>query len=475
MLCLPGDIPGAIEKIKAAIADKKLSWNDIDRHVRKVLLAKYQYGLGNYQPIDTYHLTEDLNAKTASLKRLVAENALTLLRNDEPLLFPLPINTKKRIAYVGIGLNQDNVFAQRMRADYKAHTYYFDYKLDSNKADALLQVLKNRYDVVIIGLHNYNRYPANNFGISAAAQSLVLQLQQQFNTITLAFGNPYAIKNFCSAKTLIACYEDDDIVQQTAADLLNGRFAAKGRLPVTICPAFSFGAGITPVHLIPEATPALVHLNAGKLNTIDSIVNDGIRKHAFPGGVVLVAKDGKVVFDKAYGYLTYDSTQPVYRETIYDMASVTKILATLISVMKLYDEGKINLQKTLGDYLPWVRGTNKQGLKIWDILLHQAGLKAFIPFYRETIDTSRMDSVSGQFYSNKPDSLHGIRVADNMYMRNDWTRYHLPSYPCKHGWPGRTIYIQRQRFYFSWKNSRSIEWTRHLTSMQKQIFMISLV
>ena len=163
------------------------------------------------------------------------------------------------------------------------------------------------------------------------------------------------------------------------------------------------------------------HCSAGKLNIIDSIVNDGIRKHAFPGGVVVVAKDGKLVFDKAYGYLTYDSTQPVYRETIYDMASVTKNLATLVSIMKLYDEGKINLQKTLGDYLPWTKGTNKQGLKIWDILLHQAGLKAFIPFYRETIDTGKMDLVSGQFYSNKPDSMHSVRVAENMFMRNDWT------------------------------------------------------
>lgn len=421
MLCLPGDIPGAIEKIKAAIADGKLSWNDIDLHVKKVLQAKYQYGLANFTPIETYHLTEDLNAKIAEEKKLVAENALTLLHNDEPLSFPLPVTTKKRVAYVGVGLMQDNAFAQRMRTDYKAHTYYFDYKLDSSKAIALLQMLKNRYDVVVIGLHNYNRYPANNFGISETAKSLIQQLQQQFTTITLAFGNPYAVKNFCDAKTLVACYEDDEIVQNTAADLLNGRFIAKGRLPVTVCPSLTFGAGITPVHLMPEIAPANVGVNAAKLNVIDSIVNDGIKKHAFPGGVVLVAKDGKVIFDKSYGYLTYDSTQKVYRETIYDMASVTKILATLISVMKLYDEGKINLQKTLGDYLPWTKGTNKQGLKIWDILLHQAGLKSFIPFYRETVDTNRVDLVSGRFYVNKPDSLHKIRVADNMFMRNDWT------------------------------------------------------
>ncbi len=421
MLCLPGEVADAIDKIKKAIKKKKLGWADIDMHVKKVLMAKYQYGLANYKPIDTYHLTEDLNEKIPAVKKMVAENALTLLRNDEPFVFPLPMNTKRRVAYVGLGLTQDNAFAARMRNDYKAHTYYFDYKLDSTQAASLLQLMKNRYDVVVIGLHNYTRYPANNFGISAAATSLIAQLQQQFSSITLAFGNPYAIKNFCAAKTLVACYDDDAITQETAADLVNGRFAARGRLPVTVCPELAYGAGLTPVLPIPEMAPSSVGLNAAKLNIIDSIANDGIRKHAFPGCVVLVAKDGKVVFDKSYGYFTYDSTQPMYRETIFDMASVTKIMATNISIMKLYDEGKIDLQKTLGDYLPWTRGTNKQNLKLWDILLHEAGLKSFIPFFRETIDTSKGNIASSAFFSNKPDSLHAVRVADNMFMRSDWT------------------------------------------------------
>lgn len=421
MLCLPGDIPGAIEKIKAAIDDKKLNWDDIDAHVKKVLQAKYQYGLANWAPVDPYHLTEDLNEKIPATKKMIAENALTLLRNDQPTVYPLNLNSKKRIAYIGVGITQDNAFAKRMRDDYKATVFYFDYKMDSVQSASLLQFIKNRFDIVVVGLHNYTRFPANNFGISAVAQSLILQLQQQFTTITLAFGNPYAIKNFCDARTLIACYEDDETVQNTAADLLNGRFIAKGRLPVTVCPSLKYGTGIFTMRMLPETSPSSVGLNAAKLNVIDSIANDGIKKHAYPGCVVLVAKDGKIVFEKSYGYLMYDSLQPVYRETIYDMASVTKVMATTLSVMKLYDEKKLDLQKTLGDYLTWTVGTNKQHLKIWDVLLHQAGLKAFIPFFRETIDTSKGDIPSGKYFSNKPDSTHMVRVADNMYMRNDWT------------------------------------------------------
>ncbi|MBC7902396.1 MAG: serine hydrolase, partial [Gemmatimonadaceae bacterium] len=364
MLCLPGDIPGGIQKTKEAIANRKLKWKDIDARVKKVLYAKYQYGLANITPINPENITADLNAQVPAMKKTIAENALTLLRNDDTESFPLRMKTKKRVAYIGFGLTEDNTFSNRIRDDYHAQTFYFDYRLDSTRIEPALQLMKDRYDVLIIGLHNYARYPANNFGISSAARNLISSLQANFKTITLAFGNPYAAKFFCDAKNLIACYDDDPITQETAADLVNGRFIARGRLPVTVCPEFPYGSGIEGKRLMPIADPSTVKMDLVKLSRIDSIANDGIKKHAFPGCVVLVAKDGKVVFEKAYGHLSYDSLQDVYPETMYDMASVTKIMATTISVMKLYDEGKLDINKTLRDYLPWTEGTNKAPLKL---------------------------------------------------------------------------------------------------------------
>jgi CubicO group peptidase (beta-lactamase class C family) len=181
------------------------------------------------------------------------------------------------------------------------------------------------------------------------------------------------------------------------------------------------GAGIVASdRLLPVTSPELAGLDPERLRRIDTICAEAIAKQATPGCVVLVAKDGKVAYEKAFGYLTYDKKEPVYKETLYDMASVTKICATTMSVMKLYDEGRLDLQKTLGDYLPWVRGSNKASLKIWDVLLHQAGLKAFIPFYKETIDSSKEGFPLPGIYTAKPDSLHGIRVAEDLYLRNDW-------------------------------------------------------
>lgn len=421
MLCLPGDIPASIDKIQKAIRKKKLKWADIDAHVKRVLYAKYKYGLANWHPIELEHLTEDLNNKVADMRRLVAENAITLLRNDDPLIYPL--TRRKRIAYVGFGLTEDNTFSKLMRKEFNAQVYYFDYTLDSSKVPAMLELFRGRYDVVILGVHNYSRYPANNFGISAAAQSLIESLQHQQKTITAVFGNPYVIKNMCSSPVLVACYEDDSVTQATAANFINGRFTAKGKLPVTVCESFKYGDGIIAQRLLP-ATPAaqLGFKQAQLTNAIDSIVTDAIAKQAIPGAVVLVAKDGKIAYERAFGYLTYDSTEPVYPETIYDLASVTKIMATTLSVMKLYDEGKLDLQKTLGDYLPWVQGSNKAGLKLWDVLLHQAGLKAFIPFYSETLDKTKPNTPPlYSIYARFPDSTHSIRVAENLYMRNDWT------------------------------------------------------
>ena len=136
--------------------------------------------------------------------------------------------------------------------------------------------------------------------------------------------------------------------------------------------------------------------------------------------MVLVAKDGRVVYEKAFGQMAFTDSKPMTTQTIFDLASVTKICATNLAIMKLYDEGRLDLNKTLGDYLPWMRGTNKENIKLWDVILHQAGLKAYIPFYRETLDSLHENIASEAFYTRKPDATHKVRVAEGLYLRTDW-------------------------------------------------------
>lgn len=164
--------------------------------------------------------------------------------------------------------------------------------------------------------------------------------------------------------------------------------------------------------------PASAGLDPAKLTVIDSIVADAISKGATPGCVVLVAKDGRIAFHKSYGNFNYGRYEPVPEDAIYDMASVTKICATTIALMKLYDEGKFDLQKKLGDYLPWVRGTNKENIKMEDIVLHQGGLIAYIPFYKEIISPEGVPL--NKYFSLVQNLNFSIRVAENLFLRNDW-------------------------------------------------------
>jgi beta-glucosidase-like glycosyl hydrolase/CubicO group peptidase (beta-lactamase class C family) len=409
MLCLPDNVPAAMEAIQAAINNKRLSWDDIDAKVRRVLHAKYSLGLSRPQVIDTTNLVSDINSKTESLRQKVAASAITIMNNSAGLL---PFTAKGRTAYVGVGTPALNVFGKRLQTDFVADTFLLSYNDKTGKAGTILNSIKSgNYDRVIVGLHNFSPRPANNYGISKDAVDLVNNLQA-YNSLTFVFGNVYAAQNFCRAATLVAMYEDDDAFQGAAADFLLGKLTSKGTLPVTVC-NFSYGSGVAlnkfgEVGKSPEWAP------------VDAIVREGLAKKAYPGAVVLAVQNGIIKYHKAFGLYEFDSlSKPVTLESIYDLASVTKISATTTAVMKLHEQGKLDLNKTLGDYLPVTVGTDKASLKIKDVLLHRAGLNPYISFYRETIDTST-GQPSPALYRSTSDSLFTIPVANGVWLRRDW-------------------------------------------------------
>ena len=406
MLCLPSSVEEAINAVKNAIAEKRLTQKEVDEKVKKVLMAKYQLGLNEWKPIELNNLLGDLNAKTDAIRKEVAEKSITLLSQSKEI--NLPLKNAKKVAYVGIGTTELNEFGSRIKQDFNADVFHFSYKDDAAKAEELLKAVERgiaRYDVVIVGVHDFNNRPANNYNISPAAVELWKKLNAG-KTITLVFGNVLASQNFCDASTLIACYQDDDISQRAAADLIEGKLTYRGTLPVSFC-TFKNGQGI-----------ALKSTN-DKFWAVDSIANDAIAQKAFPGCVILAAHKGEIVYHKAFGQYQYESSPAMTPESIFDLASVTKISATTVSVMKLYEQGKLDLKKTLGDYLPIVQGTDKAHLRIDEILLHQAGLVPFIAFYKETID-SATGVPNPAIYSDRSRPGFTIRVAENIYMRDDW-------------------------------------------------------
>lgn len=399
MLCLPEDVPAAIDAIKLAVKNKRIKQKDIDAKVKKVLYAKYALGLYKPQFIDTTNLIHDINAKTDSIDRVVAANTITLLRNEAGAI---PISPQQKIAYLAIDTTNNHAITSRLKQELNATIFNFSYKEDSAKAALLAQQINaGKFDVVLIGVHDYSLKTPNNFNITGPALYLWNSVQSRA-AITLLFGNVYAAKNFCNTRTLLAFYQDDPITENAAADFLINRTAAKGKLPVTVC-NIPYGTSVSVGRFAPAGfSPEWLK--------VDSIMSDGIKKKAYPGAVVLAIQNGVVKYHKAFGSYEFDSSsKPITLESIYDLASVTKISATTVALMKLYDEGRLDLDKTLGDYLPLTKGTDKAPLKIRDVLLHQAGL----------LDVE-LKYPPAEYVSDHRDSQFNIPVARNIWLRKDW-------------------------------------------------------
>ena len=414
MLCLPANVGESIEEIKKAVADGRLLQTELDLKVKKVLASKYSLGLSRTPFIDTTNLVADLNSKTNAIRQEVARRSLILL-TPLPKSVKLPLQKdKQRIAFLQLGGKELSTFGKRLQADLNATTYHFTYKDSVTKADSILLELKasGRYDLFIVGVHGYANKPMDNFGISAAALSLFHAVNGD-STITFTFGTVQAVKHFCEARHLTACHQDDDITQGVAADWLQGDFAARGVLPVSVC-RFNYGDGIRQ----PKVKRSSEQIQK-RLSQVDDVALDGLNQKAYPGAVVMAVHKGNILYHKAFGSYEYENSKPLQPESIFDLASVTKVSATTVSVMKLYDEGKIKLDARLKDYLPWVKGSNKENLLVRDVLLHQAGLIPFIPFFRETLDSTGVPDTT-HIYATSARKGFSVRVTDGLYLRDDW-------------------------------------------------------
>ncbi|WP_232516281.1 glycoside hydrolase family 3 N-terminal domain-containing protein [Chitinophaga caeni] len=420
---LPSTAKGSISAIQAAIKSGKISQKEVDGRVKKVLYAKYKVGLSQRPAIDPVNLVEDLNKDIMPLRQRISEEAVTLLNNDAQLLPYSSDDDSTRIAVITVGGEEENDFVKTLRSfNPKIDSYVFAANQSASAIAATVKKLKDNYESVIVGVQNYSRRPARNYGLSNSERMLVNKIQHEMPAVIVMFGNPYAIQYFCDANTMIAAYEDDSTTQKVTANIIFGRLKPKGKLPVTVCENFKFGTGLSleprKPYELPVARPGDVGMDGTILLRIDSLAYDMIEKGAAPGCEVVALKDGKMVYNKNFGYYDYNNHEPVTNRSIYDLASVTKVCATTVSVMRLYDQKKIKLDATLGTYLPWVRGTNKARLKIRDILLHQAGLVAYIPFYREVLYSNGYpDSI---LFSHEEDSIHTVRVAEDLYMKQEY-------------------------------------------------------
>lgn len=421
ILLFPEDVPTGIKEIRAAIGRGEISQEEIDRRCMKLLLVKQWAGLGHLKKIKMKNLYDDLNTKQAELlNRKLTEASLTLLQNRNNLI-PLQGLDTLKIASLSLGYRDLNIFQQTL-SNYAGITHFgLDKDAKPASFDSVLEQLKS-FNLVIVQLNNCNNKPDKDFGLTPQVRNMLYAVLKQNKVIVNVAANPYILDKIDSlryADAVLMSYEDNEYSQSYSAQLIFGGIAAKGRLPVTASAYFKVGTGIrTTVTRFKYTIPEEVDANVKLLDKIDSIAVKGIRDKIYPGCQILIAKDGKVFYQKSFGYHTYDNKLPVKNDDLYDLASVTKITASTPAVMKLVDEKKLNLDEHLSTYLPELEGTNKAGIVIRDMMAHQAGLKDWIPFWAHTVNKD--GSYKPGIYSRTQSDLYPRRVAENLYITKSY-------------------------------------------------------
>ena len=396
---------------KGSISEIRLSHS-----VKKILKAKYKVGLNKSSVISTINLDNDLNnISDKILNEQLVEHSLTVVKNKENII---PItDLKKKIGYMSFG--NDSAVS------------FFSHLNKYSKVDEIVNInLKNsdsiisKYNTIIIGVHANSKTPWNSYKINKKEIDLINHIAKKVDVILNVFGSPYTLKPFKSIRSIkgvIVSYQNSIIFQQKSAQLIFGALNSKGRLPVSIGKLFDVGDGIKIKHInrLSYGTPESVSMSSIKLRKIDSLANIAIDSAMTPGLQLLIAKDGRVVYNKNFGYLTYDKKSKVKNNTIYDLASLTKILVTLPIVMKLVETGTINLDTKLKEILPSYVDSNKSNITIKEMLSHYSNLKSWIPFYKSTLD-SITKKPKNLYYNSVYSNKHNIKVSENLYLLSSY-------------------------------------------------------
>ncbi len=405
-----------IEKIQAAIDSGVIPMKDFEARVKKVLAYKYKLGLNKPQHVALENLSADLNNANAKLlKQKLYEQAITIAANTDNKL-PLHEWNYKKVSSLSIGSKGPSAFQQYIDNFADMDFYYRGHESSENPYYELFGNLATS-DLVIIDIHGMSRLASKDYSITETERKFIEELSGRTKVVLVVFGNPYSLRFFDFMPWVMEAYEDDDAANLAAANALFGAEKISGRLPVSVSKTFPVETGFISdsIYRLKLSSPEEVGIQTARLKSMDDIAQRGIDAKAYPGCQLLVAKDGKVIWNKCYGTPVYESNEKVKPGELYDLASITKVAATTLAVMKLYEQKKFDLEKTVGHYLDLPNNSTIKSLKLKDVLTHQAGLKAFFMFYKATTGDG-----FDNYYRKTRDSLFNVPVADSMFIRKDY-------------------------------------------------------
>ncbi len=419
LLLMPTDIVMAYTALKEGFRKGKLDSKILDEKVKKILTVKYQLGLDNLVlPTPEYAAKMAFDPYAIGVKHKLIEGSITVAQNKRALI-PLVNLDDVRYATVSIGSTKVTPFQTRLASYIQATNYSFPKSLEGVNQTDIINELK-KYQRVIIAVHHVSNKPAEMYGLTKEILGFIQNInRQQQDLIVVVFGSPYSLKYFENIDHLIMSYEDTPETEDITAQGIAGVFGFKGTLPITASNIFPVDHGFTTPSLrrLGYSPPERVGMISDSLNAIKNIVGQMIKVRAAPGCQVLIARHGRIIYEESFGKHTYKGKDSVRLTDLYDIASVTKVAATTPTVMRLVEEKKLSIDNTLGEYLPWLRTTNKENMVLRKVMAHHAGLQSWIPFYESTLPQNRsIPNVFDDIYQPIPSSQFPICVADHMYL-----------------------------------------------------------
>jgi len=396
VLLMPDDLDESTKSIKNAIKDGTITEKRLKYSVKKILMAKYKAGLHKNNKVDLKNIVEDMNSNIDKLLfEEITEKSITLIKNDNDIL-PLK-DVSSKIAFLEMGDSNSDEFFKMLNHYTKVDKVQYDSKAE------LLRTLKP-YKTVIVGFHKSNKSPFDPYKFSKTEIETIELLSKNKNVILNVFAKAYALMDvdMTNVSSVLVSYQNNVTAQNKSAQIIFGALPAVGRLPVSINKKYPLHTSIKTetINRLSYGLPSSKNFDLDKLNSIDLVIEDAIEKRMTPGAQLLIAKNGKVVLNKSYGYKTYEKNNLINWDHIYDLASLTKILSSVPLLMNEYESNGINEKSTLSDILPDLDLKDKGSLLLKEMLAHQSGLYPWIPFYKETLDSINYNPITS-IYSKK--------------------------------------------------------------------------
>ncbi|HOX83247.1 MAG TPA: glycoside hydrolase family 3 N-terminal domain-containing protein, partial [Chryseolinea sp.] len=401
------DVSASVRKIRKLVQRNKSYAEQLAVSVKKILAAKYDAGLTRKRLINTDNLVMRLNSPSSHvLNQKLIEASVTVIHNDHNVI-PLTSLEEKHIAYITSDGTAPNTEFYRYLSKYRDVAYF----TVNDKTDWLeLTDALDDQEIIIVGV-----FPQTPQSVVDKLHKALKQLQPNREIIACDFGNETFLKSADGYSTLITAYVNNTETLRTVPQIIFGGLPAKGVLPFTTSSWCTEGMGVRTKSLsrLAYSLPEEVGMDSKVLKKIEAIAQEAITIKATPGCNVLVARNGKVIYEKSFGYLDYENKSQVTEETIYDLASLTKVSATLQAVMFMHERGMIDIHKKISYYLPELKKTNKKDVTIYDILIHQAGLTPFVPMWTSTMNTNKKEFLP-LYYGSIRNEQYPLQVSPNL-------------------------------------------------------------